>query len=199
MLEGLGQRSLLAISAPTGAALGALNRGTVHAAVVHGVEGELPPPPVPVARWHVARWQVGLGVARSIKERSLDAVLEAGVPVVRRDQAAASQQAFERAWLATGVEREPSGPIAAGHLDAARIAGLLGGAAVTTEAAANAFELRFLPIEEHAVELWAAQRWLDHAGVSALAELLTSAAFVERVAHYGGYDLSGCGDRVEAG
>ena len=175
----------------------ALDRGTVHAAVVHGVDDELPSPPVRVARWHVARWQVGIAVARSVRARSLEGILEARVPVARRDQAAASQQAFERARLAVGVEDAPSGPIATGHLDAARIGATLGGAAVTTEAAARAFGLRFLPIEAHVVELWAAERWLDHPGVNALAELLRSAAFVERVAHYGGYDLSGCGDRVE--
>jgi transcriptional regulator with XRE-family HTH domain len=198
MLEGLGTRSLLSISAPTGRALDALTRGTVHAAVVHGAENELPSPPVRVARWHVARWQVGLGLARAVGARSLEEILEAGIPVVRRDHAAASQQAFERARLAAGVEKAPSGPVASGHLDAARTAATLGGAGVTTEAAARAFGLRFLPIEDHVVELWAAERWLDHPGVNALGELLTSAAFVERVAQYGGYDLGGCGDRVEA-
>jgi DNA-binding XRE family transcriptional regulator len=197
MLEGLGPRSLLSISASTGRALDALRRGTVHAAVVHGARGELPSPPAPVARWHVARWQVGLGVARSVGARSLEAVFGAGVPIVGRDRAAASQQAFERARHAAGVEKQPSGRVASGHLDAARMAATLGGAGVTTEAGARAFGLRFLPIEDHVVELWAAEQWRDHPGVNALGELLTSAAFLERVAHYGGYDLSGCGDRVE--
>jgi DNA-binding XRE family transcriptional regulator/molybdate-binding protein len=196
MLDGLGSRSLMAVSASTGAALHALGRGTVHVAVVHGVDSELPDPPVSVIRWHVARWQVGLGVARSVRGRSLEALLATGVPVVRRDDAAASQRAFDRALRAAGVDRTPPGPIAAGHLDAARIATTLGGAAVTTEAAARAFDLRFLPIEDHIVELWAAERWCENPGVDALVDLLTTSAFTARVAQYGGYDLTDCGELV---
>jgi DNA-binding XRE family transcriptional regulator len=198
MLGGLGPRSLLAISAPTGTALGALSRGTVHAAVVHGIESELPPPPVPVIRWHLARWQVGLAVAPAIRGDSLEAVLHAGGRIAQRDPAAASQQAFERASAKAGITERPPGPRASGHLDAARIAAIAGGAAVTTEAAARAFGLRFVALESHTVELWLAERWLDHPGASALGELLASPAFTERIAHFAGYDLAGCGTRVTA-
>ncbi|MBV9801135.1 MAG: helix-turn-helix domain-containing protein, partial [Solirubrobacterales bacterium] len=63
MLDGLGARSLLAISTSTGTALRALRCGGVHAAAVHGLAGGLPRPPVPVVRWHLARWRVGLAVS----------------------------------------------------------------------------------------------------------------------------------------
>jgi DNA-binding XRE family transcriptional regulator len=198
MLEGLGPRSLLAISAPTGTALGALQRGTIHAAVVHGRSDRLPAPPTAVARWHVACWQVGLAVAPSLGGNSLEAVLGARPTVVQREPAAASQQAFDRARRAAGIELAPAGPPAAGHLDAARIAAAVSGAGVSTEGAARAFGLRFLALEEHVVEVWVAERWLEHPGVAALAELLRSAAFTERVAHFGGYDLARCGDRIGA-
>ncbi len=196
MLDGLGQRSLLAISAPTDTALRALQRGRIHAAVVHGIKHRLPEPPVPVVRWHVARWQVGLAVAPTLRGHSLEAVLSSDIPVTQRDPAAASQQAFERAWLAAGIETPSAGPPATGHLDAARIAATLGCAGVTTEGAARAFCLHFLALEDHVVEVWAAERWLDHPGVNALAELLSTAAFTERVAHFGGYELTSCGERV---
>jgi hypothetical protein len=196
MLEGLGPRSLLAISAPTDSALGALRRGRVHAAVVHGPKDGLPATPVPVKRWHVARWRVGLGVAPSISSQTIEAVLNTGVPIAQREAAAASQQAFERASLAAGTQNPPAGPMATGHIDAARLAAALGGAGVTNEAAARAFGLRFLALEEHIVELWAAERWHEHPGVSALAELLNTRAFTERVGHYGGYDLTDCGQLV---
>ena len=62
---------------------------------------------------------------------------------------------------------------------------------------AAAFGLRFLALENHVVELWVAERWLDHPGVSALVELLTTKAFTERVAHFGGYDLTHCGESVD--
>lgn len=198
MLDGLGQHSLLVISAPTDTALRALERRGIHAAVVHGVEHRLPEPSVPVVRWHVARWQVGLAVAPSLRSRSLEAVLDGDIPIAQRDEAAASQQALERARLAAGIETRPTGPPATGHLDAARIAAMLGGAGVTTEAGARSFGLRFLALEEHVVELWAAERWQDHPGVNALAELLTTNAFTERIAHFGGYDLTNCGARVAA-
>jgi len=197
LLEGLGPRSLLAISAPTDSALDALQRGRVHAAVVHGLTHALPAPPVPVKRWHIARWRVGVAVARGVPGRSLEAVLSGEVPVAQREPAAASQQAFERARLATGTHTPSAGPTAAGHLEAARLAALLDGAGVTNEAAARAFGLRFLPLEDHLVELWAAERWRDHPGMNALAELLSTTAFTERVGHYGGYDLTHCGELVE--
>lgn len=196
MLNGLGARSLLAISASTGTALRALKRDRVHAAVVHGVANELPEPPVRVVRWHLARWQVGLAVAARIRGDPLEAVLVEQVPVAQRDPAAASQQAFERASARAGFPHPTPGPRAAGHIDAARIAATINGAAVTTEAAARAFGLRFLALEHHTVECWLAERWVDHPGAEALGEVLAASAFTERVAHFAGYDLAGCGTRV---
>lgn len=196
MLDGLALRSLLAISAPTGAALEALKHGRVHAALVHGPPARFPKPPITVERWHFARWQVGLALAARLRRRSLEAVLHSNVPLAQRDPAAASQQAFERARRAAGIDAPASGPPAAGHIDAARLAATLNGAAVTTEAAARAFDLRFLALEEHRVEIWIDNRWLDHPGINALGELIATTAFTNRVAHFGGYDLTDCGRRV---
>lgn len=197
MLNGLGLRSLLAISAPTDTGLAALAAGGIHASIVHGLAHNLPEPPIPVIRWHLARWQVGLAVPAKLRGHSLEALLHSDVPFARRDPGAASQQAFERARAAAGIGPTRSGPHATGHLDAARLAATLQGAAITTEGAAKAFDLRFRPLESHVVEIWAAQRWRDHPGINALAELLTSKAFTERVTHFGGYDLAHCGERVE--
>jgi DNA-binding XRE family transcriptional regulator len=196
MLDGLGPRSLLAVSASTGTALDALGRGRVHAAVVHGVRSELPDPPVPVTRWHLARWQVGLGVVPSLGTQSFEGVLGSAVSIVQRDPAAASQQAFERARAALGLGR-PEGPRASGHIEAARVAATVQGAGVTTEAAARAFGLSFLSLENHTVEVWIADCWTDHPGVGALGGLLATKAFTDRVAHFGGYDLAGCGARID--
>jgi transcriptional regulator with XRE-family HTH domain len=188
----LGSGGLLALSAASGTALRALERGDLHAAVVHGPSSLLPAEPVAVARLHLARWQVGVAVAPDRRARSLDAVLSGAVPIVQRDPAAASQQALERA----AGPRSLRGPRAEGHLAAARIAAVLGCAAVTTESAARAFGLRFHPLEEHVVQVWLAERWRDHPGVGALGDLLASAAFTERVEQFGGYDLAGCGARL---
>lgn len=198
MLAGLGPRSLLAISAPTGTAARALKRGVVHAAVAHGRPHELPEPPVPVVRWHLARWQVGLAVPHRFRGHSFESVLRSGLLIVRRDPAATSQQAFERARIAAGIGALAPGPQATGHLDAARLAATLDAAAVTNEGAARAFDLSFLALEDHVVEVWITDCWLDHPGIDALGEILTSTAFTERVGHFGGYDLSHCGERVQA-
>jgi transcriptional regulator with XRE-family HTH domain len=196
ILDGLGSRSLLAVSASTGNALSALAAGTVHGAIVHGPERNLPRPPVPVTRWHVARWRVGLAVAPTRRERSLDALLAGRMRIAQRDPAAASQQAFERARRARGIVAAAPGPAASGHLEAARLAATLGGAGVSTEPAARAFGLRFLALEDHVVELWIAESWLAHPGVDALVELLRGSAFTERIAQFGGYELAGCGELV---
>jgi hypothetical protein len=138
---------------------------------------------------------VGLAHIPEFGQASLDAVLATGMNIAQRDPEAASQQAFERARRAAGAPPLP-GPRAAGHLDAARIAATLRGGAVTTEGAARAFGLSFLALEEHAVEVWIAERWSDLPGVAALGELLASRGFTERVAQFGGYDLGRCGERL---
>lgn len=198
MLGGLGPSSLLALSAPTDTALTALGRGGIHAATVHGPLRDLPDPPVPVLRLHLARWQVGLAVAPALARRSLESLLGGKAPIVQRAPAAASQQALARAAAKLGLSTLPRGPRAGGHIEAARLASTLGDAALTTEAAARAFGLGFLALEEHAVQIWLARRWLDHPGAGALGNLLASSAFTERIAQFGGYDLAGCGSRVTA-
>jgi molybdate-binding protein len=164
--------------------------------MVHGVAGELPAAPVPVTRWHFARWRVGVAIAGELQIGSLEALLERAVPVVQRDPAAASQIAFERACAALGHRHGQAPRIASGHLDAARTASILGGAAVTTEAAAQAFGLRFVELEEHTVELWIDQGWAGLPAVGALGDLLSTSAFTQRVESFGGYDLSRCGDQM---
>lgn len=196
MLGGMGPSSLLSLSAPTDTALDALAHGGIHAAAVHGPSGGLPEPPVPVVRLHLARWQVGLAIPAALARRSTEALLRGKGPIVQRDPAAASQQALVRAVTERGISQLPRGPRAGGHIEAARLAATLGCAALTTEAAARAFGLRFVALEEHAVQIWLARRWFDHPGAGALGNLLASSAFTERVAQFGGYDLAGCGTRV---
>ncbi len=195
MLAGLGTQSLVAIPAPTGRALAALKLGRVHAAVVHDLPERLPAPDEAVKRIHVARWQVGLGVPGEL-DRDLEAILLEGVPVVQRDPSASVQQALRRACQAIGAPPPPVEALAAGHLESARLAAIRARPGLATEAAARAFGLRFLPFEEHVVELWLGEHSFGHPGAEPLLDLLASAAFTTRVAGYGGYDLAGCGTIV---
>jgi transcriptional regulator with XRE-family HTH domain len=196
MLSGRGERSLLALPAPTGLALRALHAGRIHAAVVHGPEQELGEPPLPVHRLHLARWQVGIAYPSELRFTDLGDLADSGLAVVQRGPAASNQQALERALRRVGHDRPPAGPQATGHIEAARTAAILNCAALTTESAARAFALRFLPLEEHAVQIWVAEVWTAQPAFAAFADVLSSAAFTGRVGQFGGYELAGCGSRV---
>src|SRR4051812_40176595 len=197
LLLPLGPRRLVGFSVSTGEALEALRAGSCHGALVHGPERRPPAPPVPVRRFRLARWQVGLGVHPRVRERSVEGLVARRVPIAQRDPRATTQQAFVRALRALGLETA-DGPLASGHLDAAKRAALDRSASVTFEPAALAFGLDFEPLETHAVELWLAERHLDHAGVAPLGDLLASPRFVRQVELLGPYDLSGCGTEVTA-
>lgn len=192
MLAGLGPSSLLAVSAPTDTALRALGGKRVHAAAVHGPLGRLPDPPVAVTRLHLASWKVGLAIAPELPVYTLEELLGDSVAIVQRDVAAASQQALTRA-VARLDRALPAGPAAAGHIDAARQATVRRCAAVTTEPSAHAFDLRFISLEQHTVEIWIDREWRHHPGVEPLGNLLTSSAFTDRLAAMGGYDLAETG------
>lgn len=197
LLAGRGERRLVAVSASTGAAVDALGAGRCHGVLVHGPETSLPAPPCAVRRWHLARWQVGVAMPPRRRRVTVEAALAGRVGLVQRESSASSQQGLERAAARLGAAVPMPLRIASGHLDAARMAALLGAAGVTFEPAARTFGLDFVPLETHIVELWVAERYLEHPGVGALGELVASAAFQRRLAAIGGYDVVECGSRRE--
>ncbi len=182
---------LAAVAGTSGDAVEALAGRRAHAALVHGPQGALPAPPVPVRRVHVARWRVGLGVAPALDRGALEPLLRDGVPIVQREASAASQQALERA---AGDLLPPPAARAAGHVPAARHAALAGCAAVTFEPAALQHGLGFVPLEEHVVELWIGAGATGHPGAEALDRLLRSDALRRRVALVGGYEMEAAGE-----
>jgi DNA-binding XRE family transcriptional regulator/molybdate-binding protein len=197
LLPRSGPQRLVALGGSSASAQAALAAGRAHAAVVHGPEGALPRPRVAVVRVHLARWRVGLATRRGSRRRDVEQLCAAGAAVVQRDGGAASQQALERAAARTGLA-VPRGPVAAGHLDAARRVALGAVAGVTMEPAAHACGLEFEGLEEHVVQLWIAEEWTEHPGVRAMLDVLASRAFSRRLELVGGYDVSGCATRVEA-
>ena len=193
-LGGVGPRRLLSVAASSGAAREALAAGRCHAVIVHSPLGTLPEPPVAVARWRFARWQVGLALPAGA---GLDDALEGHVPSVQREQGAASQQALARAAKAHGVELPAPVATSSSHLDSVRIASAIGVAAVTYEPAAYAAGLSFAPLETHEVELWIAVEYDAHPGAVALCELVAgSGRLRDRMAALGGYDLIGMGEKI---
>jgi DNA-binding XRE family transcriptional regulator len=188
LLPARGPRRLVAIPSSSGVAARAMEAGRIHGALVHGRTGRLRRSRVPAQRTLLARWEVGLAAPPGTAI-DLDAIAEGRLRVARRDPQAEAQKALERALGARPVSL--AGPVTTGHLDAARRAAY--GAvdvAVTMRSAAIAYGLEFVPLEEHIVELRIARDHADHPGAGALADLLNSGEFRQRLAALGGYDLS---------
>jgi transcriptional regulator with XRE-family HTH domain len=185
-----GAGRLLPVVASSAAARLALTTGRVHAAVVHDTA---PPDPDDADRVHritLAAWRTGLAVAPSATGELAQALGGRG-QVVQRDPGAAAQAAYERALAARGVRARPAGPLASGHVDAARRALESGLAAVTIEPVALALGLGFRALETHVVEVWIDAAAVDHPGARALGEVLTSARLRDRLASFAGYELAG--------
>ena len=198
MIAGLVERSsshrLVTVHASTARSVEALAAGRVHGVLVHAPPGGLPTPPVPVRRWHVSSWQVGLASGERSGPPSVAELADRRQRVVQREPGAGSQRALARALLAVGTEGVLPGPIGEGHIDVARRVAQGGGrAGVTMEAAARAFGLGFMPLEAHVVEFWLDERWASLPAAAAMVEVLGGPAFTRRTALLDGYDLAGCG------
>jgi DNA-binding XRE family transcriptional regulator len=191
LLPAGGPQRLVVMPASTSEAIEALDARRVHGAVVHGLPGHLRRNSLPVVRFVVARWRVGLATRAGVHPK-LDQLARGKITAVRRGGGAEVQRALERALVPYGGAGKVTGPVATGHLDAARLVAY-GSAdvAATIETAALAYGLDFSPLEEHRVELRIAKEWEDHPGARALVELIASPNFHRRLEALGGYDLTG--------
>jgi DNA-binding XRE family transcriptional regulator len=185
-----GPRRVLALQASSVTAVASLRSGRLHGALVHGPSGHALRGGTAFHRIRIARWEVGLAAAAG-RGLDLEAIATGGLLLARREPGARAQQAVERALGPWGGGGSVRGPIAEGHLDAARWVATGGAdAAVTMRPAARAFGLEFLALEEHVVELWIDSRWGDTPGAEALGDVLGSREFRERVRLLDGYELA---------
>jgi hypothetical protein len=203
MIAGLVERAsshrLVTVHASTGRSVEALAAGRVHGVLVHAPAGGFPEPPIAVRRWHVSSWQVGLASGDQSGPPSVAELADRRPLVVQRDAGAGSQRALVRALAAVGGIGSLPGPIGDGHVDVARrVAQSSGFAGVTMEAAARAFGLGFLPLEEHVVEFWLDERWANLPAAVAMIEVLGGTALAHRATVLGGYDIAGCGTERHA-
>ena len=205
LLEGAAGPRVVPVSTSSATAIAALEAGRSHAVMVHAPAGSLPPPPVAVARYRVARWQVGLAAPADRPPGWVEDALAARTPVVQREAGAGSQAAFERAVDIDADARSPvvdghrvDGPRVAGHAEAAWRAATDRMVAVTIEPAALAAGLAFHPLEVHESELWIATEHADLAGLRAFTDELTGERVRRRLEAVGGYDLADCGTEVVA-
>ena len=194
LLPARGPQRLVAIQASSAAAIKALEEGTIHAALVHGPRGHLRKVSRPVRRFILADWRVGLAV-RAGTPTAPEKLAKARMRAVRRDPGAEAQRALDRKLVVAGGVILRPGPVASGHLDAARhVAYGSADVAATMEAAALAYGLDFSPLEQHRVELRVAEEWEAHPGARALLDLIASRALLGRLEALGGYDLRRSGD-----
>ena len=196
LVERTGRHRVVTVHASTGRSIEALATDRVHGVVVHAPAGSMPAAPVPVRRWHLARWQVGVASGRVGGVPSVEEIAERRLRVVQRDPGAGTQLAFTRALARIGAASSVPGPVGDGHVDVARRVAAGAPAGLTMEAAARSYSLGFVPLEEHTVEVWIDERWTSLPATVALIDTLHSAALRARLDLVGGYDLTSCADRV---
>ena len=199
LVERVSPHRVVTVHASTGRSIDALAAGRVHGVVVHAPSGRFATPPVPVRRWQLACWQVGVASGRVAGVPTVDEIAERRLRVVQRDSGAGTQQAFSRALERIGGPASVPGPVGEGHVDVARRVAAGATAGLTMEAAARSFGLGFAALEEHAVELWLDERWASLPAAVTIVDVLNSASLRSRLELIGGYDLTGCGTERYAG
>lgn len=177
--------------------------GLVHAAGVHRVgprEGD-DTSGIPGGAEAVgfASWREGLVVRSGAGVRGLDDVARQGLRLVNREPGAQARTLLDRERLRLGLE--PSqlpgyDSLAAGHLQvAAAIVGGLADAGVSSEPAALAYGLDFIPLAEEHFDLLLPAKHAASREVQGLLKVLTSPWLLAQLASLPGYDAARCGER----
>ena len=190
----------------SGEALRLAAAGLVHAAGVHRVgpgEGDdsSDTSGIPGGAEVVgfASWREGLVVRPGAEVRGLDDVARHGLRLVNREPGAQARTLLDRERLRLGLE--PSqltgyDSRAAGHLQvAAAIVGGLADAGVSSEPAALAYGLDFIPLAEERFDLLLPAKHAASREVQGLLKVLTSPWLLAQLASLPGYDAARCGER----
>ena len=200
----------------SGEALRLAAAGLVHAAGVHRAEPASPPEPpgdphdgtdtkavadIPGGTEVVgfASWREGLVVRRGAQVRGLDDVARQGLRLVNREPGAQARVLLDRERLRLGLD--PAGlpgygSRAAGHLQvAAAIVGGLADAGVSSEPAALAYGLDFIPLAAERFDLVLPAKHAASREVQGLLKVLTSPWLLAQLASLPGYDAARCGER----
>ena len=178
--------------------------GLVHAAGVHRVgpgEGaDASGIPGGAEAVGFASWREGLVVRPGAGVRGLDDVARQGLRLVNREPGAQARTLLDRERLRLGLE--PSqlpgyDSLAAGHLQvAAAIVGGLADAGVSSEPAALAYRLDFIPLAEERFDLLLPAKNAASREVQGLLKVLTSPWLQAQLASLPGYDAARCGERA---
>jgi len=181
--------------------------GLVHAAGVHRVGPHDPGDPDGVAEIPggadvvgFASWREGLVVRPGTQVHGLDDVARQGLRLVNREPGAQARTLLDRERRRLGLDpAELPGydSRAAGHLQvAAAIAGGLADAGVSSEPAALAYGLDFIPLAEERFDLVLPAKHAASREVQGLLKVLTSPWLLAQLASLPGYDAAHCGERT---
>src|SRR6266516_3180634 len=187
----------------SGEALRLAAAGLVHAAGVHrvgpGEGGGTSGIPGGAEVVGFASWREGLVVRPGAGVRGLDDVARQGLRLVNREPGAQARTLLDRERLRLGLE--PSqlpgyDSLAAGHLQvAAAIVGGLADAGVSSEPAALAYGLDFIPLADERFDLLLPAKHAASREVQGLLKVLTSPWLLAQLASLPGYDATRCGER----
>jgi len=177
--------------------------GLVHAAGVHrvgpGEGGDTSGIPGGAEVVGFASWREGLVVRPGAEVRGLDDVAGQGLRLVNREPGAQARTLLDRERLRLGLEPSQLTGYesrAAGHLQvAAAIIGGLADAGVSSEPAALAYGLDFIPLAEERFDLLLPAKHAASREVQGLLKVLTSPWLLAQLARLPGYDAARCGER----
>jgi molybdate-binding protein len=171
--------------------------GLVHAAGVHSAGHELDADVV-----GFACWREGLVVRPGMPVSDLTDVARLGLRLVNREPGAQARTLLdeERERLHLDPADLPGyDSQAAGHLQvAAAVAGRIADAGVSSEPAALAYGLDFLPLATERFDLVLPSSLVASREVQGLLKVLTSPWLLAQLASLPGYDPSSCGERISS-
>ena len=147
-----------------------------------------------------ASWREGLMVRPGTRVRGLDDVARQGLRLVNREPGAQARTLLDRERLRFRLDpAELPGydSRAAGHLQvAAAIVGGLADAGVSSEPAALAYGLDFIPLAAERFDLVLPAKHAASREVQGLLRVLTSPWLLAQLASLPGYDAGRCGERA---
>jgi putative molybdopterin biosynthesis protein len=190
-----------------GEALRLAAAGLVHAAGVHqpGEPGEDPGDAIEIPGGAgvvgFTSWREGLVIRSRAQITGLGDVARRGLRLVNREPGAQARALLDRERLRLRLDpAELPGydTQAAGHLQvAAAVAGRLADAGVSSEPAALAYGLDFIPLAEERFDLVLPAKHAASREVQSLLRVLTSPWLLAQLASLPGYDPAGCGERFD--
>jgi putative molybdopterin biosynthesis protein len=184
-----------------GEALRLAAAGLVHAAGIHqtGDPAELLEIPGGAEVAGFTSWREGLVVRHEAQVTGLTDVARRGLRLVNREPGAQARALLDRERLRLRLDpAELPGydSQAAGHLQvAAAVAGRLADAGVSSEPAALAYGLEFIPLASERFELVLPAKHAASREVQGLLKVLSSPWLLAQLASLPGYDPAGCGER----